>query len=155
MGVITIDISGGPHLELEHLVLDLNGTLSERGALVPGVAERLVRLGGMIQVHVATADTFGTARELGSALQLRIETIAAGADKVDLVRRLGAQGVVAIGNGNNDAPMLEAVALGIAVIGAEGAATSALMAGDIVCRSITDALDLLLEPATVNATLRP
>jgi soluble P-type ATPase len=104
---------------------------------------------------VATADTFGTARELGSALQLRIETIAAGADKVDLVRRLGAQGVVAIGNGNNDAPMLEAVALGIAVIGAEGAATSALMAGDIVCRSITDALDLLLEPATVNATLRP
>jgi P-type E1-E2 ATPase len=153
--LITIDISGGPHLELEHLVLDLNGTLTERGAPIPGVADRLAGLAGRIQLHVATADTFGTARELSSALHLQIETIATGADKLDLVRRLGPRATVAIGNGRNDALMLEAAALGIAVVGPEGAATSAVMAADIVCRSITDALDLLLEPATINATLRP
>jgi P-type E1-E2 ATPase len=153
--LITIDVSGGPHLELEHLVLDLNGTLTERGALIPGVAERLVKLAGRIELHVATADTFGTAAELSSRLGLRIETITTGSDKLDLVRRLGPEKTAAIGNGRNDVPMLEAAALGIAVIGPEGAAAPMLVAADVVCRSITDALDLLLEPATINATLRP
>jgi P-type E1-E2 ATPase len=153
--LITIDVSGGAHLELEHLVLDLNGTLTERGALILGVAERLVKLAGRIELHVATADTFGTARELSARLHIQIETIATGSDKLDLVHRLGREKTAAIGNGRNDGPMLEAAALGIAVVGPEGAAAAALLAADIVCRSITDALDLLLEPNTINATLRP
>jgi soluble P-type ATPase len=50
--------------------------------------------------------------------------------------------------------MLEAAALGIAVCGAEGAAAHVLQAGDIVVGRIVDALDLLLHPKRLMATLR-
>lgn len=45
--------------------------------------------------------------------------------------------------------------MGIAVVGPEGAATSALMAADLVCHSILDALDLVLDAQALASTLRP
>jgi len=62
--------------------------------------------------------------------------------------------VVAIGNGANDAAMLQEAALGIAVLGPEGLAAEALLAADVVVASIEDALDLLLRPHRLVATLR-
>jgi len=62
--------------------------------------------------------------------------------------------VVAIGNGVNDARMLRAAALGIAALGREGLATAALQAADVVVASIEDALDLVLQPERMAATLR-
>jgi len=50
--------------------------------------------------------------------------------------------------------MLQAAALGIAVIGPEGAAADTLHAADIVAPNIHAALDLLLHPLRVVATLR-
>jgi soluble P-type ATPase len=40
------------------------------------------------------------------------------------------------------------------VIGVEGAAAATLAAADLVTRSITQALDLLLEPRALAASLR-
>jgi soluble P-type ATPase len=51
--------------------------------------------------------------------------------------------------------MLGEAALGIAVVGPEGAASASLAAADVVCGSILVALDLLLEPRALAATLRP
>jgi soluble P-type ATPase len=62
--------------------------------------------------------------------------------------------VVAVGNGRNDRLMLEAAALGIAVIGDEGLAADAMQACDIVVRHIADALALLEDPRRLIATLR-
>ena len=50
--------------------------------------------------------------------------------------------------------MLAAAGLGVAVILEEGAAAQTLMAADVVCKTITDALELLLEPLRLTATLR-
>jgi soluble P-type ATPase len=61
---------------------------------------------------------------------------------------------VSIGNGRNDQLMLKASALGIAVILAEGIAAETLLASDVVCTSIIDALDLLRNPLRLTATLR-
>jgi len=74
--------------------------------------------------------------------------------KGTLVEQLGAERVVAIGNGANDAWMLRASALGMAVLGPEGLAEEALRAADVVVASIHDALDLLLHPRRLVATLR-
>jgi len=70
------------------------------------------------------------------------------------VNHLGAPGTVAVGNGRNDTLMLAAAALGIGVVLAEGAATVALQSADIVCTGILPALDLLLHPLRLAATLR-
>lgn len=50
--------------------------------------------------------------------------------------------------------MLHEAALGLVVIQAEGAAQIAVAAADIVSKSIEDALDLLLRPKRLIATLR-
>ena len=62
--------------------------------------------------------------------------------------------VVAIGNGRNDEALVDAAELSIVVIGDEGCAARTLAVADIVCTNIRDALDLLLTPARLVATLR-
>jgi soluble P-type ATPase len=153
---ITVAVPGRPPLLLGHLIADVNGTLTDRGDLIDGVTVRIARLRELLMVHLLTADTFGTlpaiATQLGGVNSRRVQT---GADKAAVARDLGPGSCAAIGNGTNDAPVLQTVALGIAVIGPEGASTQALTAADVVCTSITGALDLLLDPRTLAATLRP
>jgi soluble P-type ATPase len=151
---IDIDIPGVRKIRLEHLLLDQNGTLSDRGELIDGVAERLRKLGERLAVYILTADTFGTLDEITSELRIGGERVRTGADKLAFLDRLGPQHCAAVGNGRNDVPMLQAAALGITVLGPEGAASVAIAAADLVCRSITEALDLLMEPITVAAGLR-
>ncbi|MDW8291015.1 MAG: hypothetical protein RMM06_09835 [Armatimonadota bacterium] len=63
-------------------------------------------------------------------------------------------GVVALGKGRNDRRMLAKSTLGIAVLGAEGLATEAIQAAHVVVPDICSALDLLLHPLRLVATLR-
>lgn len=70
------------------------------------------------------------------------------------LRELGAAQVVALGQGANDATMLDEAALGIRVLGLGGMAVEALMVGDVVAPSVLDALDLLYQPLRLVATLR-
>ncbi|HEX2194681.1 MAG TPA: HAD hydrolase family protein, partial [Candidatus Limnocylindria bacterium] len=133
----------------------LNGTLSDRGQLIDGAADRLHRLRGQLALHVLSADTFGTAEAIAADAQAQLSVIQTGADKRGYVEQLGADRCVAIGNGANDAPMLQVARLGIAVIGPEGAHAAALAAAAVICHSVLDALDLLLSPQALTATLRP
>ncbi len=152
---LTVAIAGRPELQLEHLLLDVNGTLTNRGELTAGVQARVAELRDRLTVHLVSADTFGTLESIAD--QLRADSIRAGngADKLRELDRLGRERCAVIGNGANDVLMLEAAVLGIAVIGPEGASFAALGAADVVCRSSADALDLLLEPKALSATLRP
>lgn len=155
--VIDVAVPGSDRLSLEHLVLDVNGTIAAGGGLVPGVAEAVEALAATLNVVAVTADTHGTASRLREALGIEVRTIESGAEaaqKLALVDELGPGRVVAIGNGANDIEMVRAAALGIAVIGAEGAAGQLLASADIVTTSILDALALLSQPARIVATLR-
>ena len=142
---------------LEHLVLDLNGTLALDGQLIPGVAEQLAALSANLAIHLVTADTRGQAEEtrekLGCQL-VRIESRHDASQKQAHVERLGARQVASIGNGANDARMLSAAALGIAVLGPEGLAVETLRAANLVVARIEDALALFSHPQRLVATLR-
>ena len=155
MSPVAVQIPGGEALALEHLVLDLNGTLTDRGRLIDGVEERLRQLARVLSIHVATADTFGGAAAIAAQLGAEPHRIDSGEDKRTLVERLGPAATAAIGNGRNDVAMLRAAALGIAVVGPEGASAAALQAADLVAGSILQALDMLREPRVIQATLRP
>jgi P-type E1-E2 ATPase len=141
-------------LALEHLVLDLNGTLTNRGKLIAGVEDRLRMVRERFSVHLATADTFGTAAEIATHLGLDLHPVGDGTDKRRLVVELGPDATAAIGNGVNDVPMLRAVRLGIVVIGPEGASSAALAAADVVTSTVLEALDLVRDPRALEATLR-
>jgi soluble P-type ATPase len=151
---ININVPGGSALVLDHLVLDVNGTITNRGVLIPGVAARIARLRETFDVHLLTADTYGTADEISAALDVPAERVTDGVAKVAALQRLGGDSCVAIGNGANDELMLRTVGLGIAVLGPEGASPRTLAAADLVCGSILTALDLLTEPRALTSTLR-
>lgn len=155
--MLEISIPDREILTLQHLVLDLNGTLACQGALLPGVGERLTRLRGLLNIHLLTANTHGGGAAIARALGIEFNQLGPGAggpQKEAFVAELGPQQVVAIGNGVNDVAMLRRSALGIAVGGGEGTATAAILAADIYVSSIVDALDLLLYPDRLRATLR-
>jgi soluble P-type ATPase len=91
----------------------------------------------------------------GLVLSVRRMNPGAGApQKTALAEELGAAQVAAIGNGVNDADMLRRAALGIAVLGPEGLATACAQAADGIAPNIEAALDLLLYPRRLVATLR-
>jgi P-type E1-E2 ATPase len=153
----TIDVPGREPLTPRHLVLDLNGTIALDGQVLPGVAERVTALRESLAVYLLTADTRGQGAVTADRLGVRLHRLAPGQEaeqKAGFVRRLGAAHTVAVGNGANDALMLAAAALGIAVLGREGLAVSALQAADLVVPDVVAALDLLLTPRRLIATLR-
>jgi P-type E1-E2 ATPase len=155
--MIAIDIPGFRALRLAHLVLDYNGTLAVDGELLPGVAAAITALAAEMHVHVITADTFGRAAAELAGLPVDIVITAATAQaeaKLAFVTALGADNVVAVGNGRNDRRMLEAAALGIALIQREGVSAESLCGADVVATDILDAFALLKHPQRLVATLR-
>jgi len=155
--MITLEIPGRKTIHAEHLVLDFNGTLAIDGHFIDGVIETLVRLSADLEVHVLTADTFRTVRKELEGLPVTVKVIEPDwqdRQKADYVKHLGADRVIAIGNGRNDVLMLKESALGIGVIQAEGACYEVLNNSQVICNSITDALSLLIHPKRLAATLR-
>ncbi len=155
--MLTISIPGGATLIIEHLVLDYNGTLAVDGELLPGVAVRLNALAADVQVHVVTADTFGKAGAALDGVHCTLSILPPGgqdAAKLAVIQNLGPEHVAAFGNGRNDRLMLKTAALGVAVLGGEGASVATLLAADVVAPGIEPALDLLLHPLRLVATLR-
>jgi soluble P-type ATPase len=104
-----------------------------------------------------TADTRGNGAQIAATLGLKLHRLKRGSEsalKRAFVVARDAETVVAIGNGANDAGMLDAAALGIIALQDEGAAISAWRAADIAAPGICAALDLLLEPGRLIATFR-
>jgi P-type E1-E2 ATPase len=155
--MIELTIHGRGPLRIEHLVTDVNGTLAVDGILIDGLTKRITSLRDRLEVHMLTADTHGRQSAIDEQLNLKATRIEPGneAGKIaEFVRLLGAETVVAIGQGANDAEMLKAAALGICVMSQEGAAVDTLLSADIVVPDIFSGLDLLDRPLRIIASLR-
>ena len=155
--MIELTIPGREPLRLQHLVTDVNGTLALDGMLMDGLTERIASLRDRLVVHLLTADTHSGQSLIDQQLDLTATRLTAGEEQTQkrlYVEQLGADSVVAIGQGANDALMLKAAALGICVMSPEGAAAETLIACDIVVPNIMAAFDLLDKPLRIVATLR-
>jgi soluble P-type ATPase len=155
--MITINIPGWGNMDIENIVLDLNGTIATDGKISSEVKEKIDRLSGATKIYMLTADTQGTASEEASDMAVELLKVSE-QDSIEMKLRvlesLDPTKTVAIGNGNNDRLILKEAALGIAVLGDEGLAVSSLKTADVLVKSISDALDLFLKPKRLLATLR-
>lgn len=152
-----IVVPGIGNLVFEHLLLDMNGTVSTDGLLIPGVKWRIIKLREKLNIYLVTADTFGSASSAASQMGVNLKVVSplnGLQDKEELVAVLGSSRTIAIGNGFNDVSMLKTAGLSIVVIGQEGCSVDALKNAMIAVRDIRDALDLILEPRRLIATLR-
>jgi len=155
--MIKFTIPGLGDYNLEHLVMDVNGTLAVDGVLIDGVAEKIASLRGTLTIHLLTADTHGRQVVIDQQLGLTAVRIKPGGEalqKAEYVRGLGRERVAAIGQGANDAEMLAAAQLGICVMSMEGIAKEALLASDLIMPNILSALDLFEMPKRIVASLR-
>jgi P-type E1-E2 ATPase len=155
--MIEITIPGRGEIRIKHLVCDVNGTLAIDGQPIEGVARQMLTLRDRLQIHMLTADTHGKQAEIDRQLNLKAHIIQKGHEaeqKAEFVKSLGAENVVAIGQGANDAAMLITAGIGIAVISEEGLAIETLHAADMLMPDILSALTLLEKPVRLIATLR-
>jgi soluble P-type ATPase len=155
--MIELTIPGRGDVTIEHLVMDVNGTLALDGVLLDGVSKRIGALRDRLQIHLLTADTHGRQTVIDQLLNLEAVRIRGGREaeqKAEYVRSLGADRVVAIGQGANDSLMLRESAIGICVLSTEGLATESLAAADLLMPDILSALDLFDKPLRLIASLR-
>jgi P-type E1-E2 ATPase len=155
--MLELNIPGRGIIQLDHLVCDVNGTLSVDGRLPENLPRILNELRSILTIHLITADTQGKQSIIDQQLGFPAHRLQAGNEAVQkekLVKQLSAQRVVAIGQGANDAAMLKTAALGICILSVEGAAIESLLAADLVVPDIFSALELLEKPLRIVATLR-
>ncbi|WP_319763696.1 ATPase P [Maridesulfovibrio sp.] len=155
--MINLDIPGFAKLEIEHLVLDYNGTLALDGNLLPGVGKLILELSEDVKLHVLTADTLGQCEEELSGLPVTIHIISGSPEdksKLDYIESLGPEKCACIGNGRNDMLMLKNAALGIIISGAECMSMKAARAADLVATDISSALGVFTHPVRLLTTLR-
>jgi len=137
--MIELNIPGRGLIQLEYLVSDVNGTLALDGQLLDGLARSLNHLRDRLEIHLLTADTHGKQNIIDMQLNLEATRIMPGQEseqKAAYVRQLGAERVVAIGQGANDAMMLKCAGIGICVLSNEGTALEALIAADVVAPEV-------------------
>jgi len=155
--VIEITIPGRGNYTINNLVLDLNGTIAVDGDIIGGVKEKLAILSQKLDIFLVTADMNKNAERLVKDLPVKLYKIKENKEndqKLRVVLKKGKNNTVSIGNGCNDVSMLKESAIGICIVGGEGASADAMMASNLVVVTINDALDLLLKPNRLGATLR-
>ena len=155
--MLRMEIPGRGVYSVEFLVLDMNGTISTDGRISGRLKDKINLLAKRLKVYILTADTRGDAQDrLGrmAAELVRIDGGDGAAQKREFVSQIGAEKTIVVGNGYNDHLMMKEAALGIAVIGREGAATETICNADVLVTEIADALDLILKPLRHQATLR-
>ena len=155
-GPVRIDIPGRGVLALDYAALDFNGTIAVDGVIAPAVAERLERLTQLMEVHVLTADTFGTVRDQCAPFDVKVDVFPSGnaaESKRAIVAALPG-GVCCFGNGYNDRLMFDEAALSICIVEREGASAALFTCADVIVTRSEDAFDLLLDPQRLIATLR-
>lgn len=154
--MITIQRPGQHPLEIEHLIIDYEGTLASDGRVHPKAKDKINLLAKRISVHILTKSEREKIEEQLRKLKAEILFFTEGdasKGKLDLLRKLGPEKTVTIGNGMDDAPMLEEAGFAICVIGKEGASGETLKRADLVVTNILNGLDFLLKPLRQKATL--
>lgn len=140
---------------LNTLILDLNGTISIDGVLISWVKEKISELKKMgWEVLLCSWDTQWTAAKIAKNIWATIHICKNQKDKEKILKKYVAKHCVAIGNWNIDIQLMKKCKLSIAVIQAEWCSQQAIRTSHIVCTNINDALNILLLPKRLIATLR-
>lgn len=155
--MISVNIPGFADLTINEVIFDYNGTLAIDGHLISGVASELIELAKKVTIHVVTGDSLGTAKNELQGIPCNVvivPPIEQGLAKKNYLQKLNAKETISIGNGRNDQQVMKDSAVGILILGEEGAAVEALKAADIIVANIFDAINLLQHPNRLLSTLR-
>jgi soluble P-type ATPase len=171
--MISIERPGQGNLEIDFILIDFEGTLASDRRVHPRAKDKINLLSKRAKIYIFVNpppppfNKGGTGGILAKGEKEHVEEVLkrvkaeiiyliegeSSQKKWDLLRELGANRTVAIGNGADDVPMIEGAGLGICILGKEGTSSESLNKADVVFMSILDALDFLLKPLRQKSTL--
>jgi soluble P-type ATPase len=154
--MITIQRPGRNPLEIEFILLNFEGTLATDRRVHPKAKDKLNLLAKRSRVYILAKGEQEAIREILKKVKAEVIYLTEGEasqGKLDLLRQVGAARTVAIGNGVDDAAMIEEAGLGICIIGQEGTSAEVVRKADVVFTDILDAFDFLLKPMRHKAAL--
>jgi len=154
--MLNIHRPGEKPLAIEFILIDFEGTLASDRRVHPKAKDKINLLSKRAKIYILAQGEKEVVAEILRKVNAEVVYLNEGKgslQKGDFVKRLGKQQTVAIGNGVDDASMIEEAGLGICVMGREGVAGEALRTADVVVSNILDALDFLLKPLRQKATL--
>jgi soluble P-type ATPase len=154
--MLYIERPGQNNVEIEFILVDFEGALASDRRVHPKAKDKINILSKRTKIYIL-------AKEKNEVVEARLRKVKAeityltegqaSQKKLDLLRNLGAMRCVAIGNGTDDAQMIQEAGFGMCILGKEGASSEALKNADVVFVDILDALDFLLKPLRQKATL--
>jgi soluble P-type ATPase len=154
--MITIHRPGQESLQIEVILIDFEGTLASDRRVHPKAKDKINLLSKRTKIYILTKGEKEVVEEILRKVKAEVISLKEGESspqKLEWLKGSGDHRTVAIGNGVDDASLLEKAGLGICVVGKEGAAGEALRKADVVFTDILDALDFLLKPLRHKATL--
>lgn len=155
--MIAYKIPGRDDIEIEHIVFDYNGTIAVDGKILEGVKALLSELENHVKTYILTADTYASVEKECKDISSKVLTFPnenTGEFKKSIVKELGGEKTICIGNGFNDILMFKEAIISIAVVEKEGASGKLLLSSDIVTKSIYHAIDIILNKDKMKAVLR-
>ncbi len=154
--MIRIERPGLSPVEIEFVLIDLEGTLAIDRRVHPKAKDKINLLSKRARIYILTKEKKELIEENLRKVKAEIVYFAESGSsqrKLDLLHQLGPARCVAIGNGADDAAMIKEAAIGISIIGKEGSAGEAVRNSDLVFTDILDALEFLLKPLRQKTTL--
>ena len=147
---------------LKNVLLDMNGTMQFDGVISKEIKDKIRILKDIYNVYLISADTRGNLKEIAQELKISFIKIESKGSNIKSeaelkyleLLKLGKETTVAIGNGNNDSLMLKNAALGIVIIGKEGATVNSILFADVAFPDPISAINFLLDDKKIIATLR-
>ena len=154
--MISIERPGQDNLEVEFILIDFEGTLASDRRVHPKAKDKINLLSKRAKIYILAKEEKERTEEALKKVKAEIIYLKEGESfqkKLDLLRQLGANRTVAMGNGADDAAMIEEAVLGICILSKEGTFSEAMKKADVVFMNMLDALDFLLKPLRQKATL--
>lgn len=148
----------GPNKEIiniENIILDLNGTLAVNGQVSEKAKKLVVKLKQLgYKLILISGDIRGNAKTVAEELDLGLYLGANSSEKAKQMKRFDKEKTAAIGNARIDIGTFENAKISIATLQSEGIHSGILNYVDLIVPSIEDALNLFIDVKSLEATLR-
>ena len=142
-------------IEIENIILDLNGTLANYGRVSERSKELLQQLKQLnYNIILISGDIRGNASVIAKELDITLLLGANSQEKAQQMQLFDKEKTVAIGNARIDIGTFQNAIISIATLQSEGIHVGILKHVDIIVPSIEDALNLFIEPKALEGTLR-
>lgn len=154
--MILLQRPGQPNIEIECLLIDYEGSLAIDGRVHPKAKDKINLLSKRVKIYILVKGEKEKVEERLKNVKAEVLFLQEGQAtlaKLELLKRVGSERTVAIGNGMDDVPLFEKAGFSIGVIGKEGASGEALKKADLVVTDVLNGLDFLLRPLRQKATL--